>query len=166
MMKKITDIHVNGRIRIVAGLLILLGFGIACDSSDDDDLLGLQSEASAVYTIKGEVTTFDERPIKNIFVEVSISYDQRNYIERSDTLYTDNNGQFKFVSSNVPRGQTFKIITKDIDGIKNLGYFETDTIVVRFSMNDLTTAGIHGSWDSGITEKDIKIKLKEGAKFQ
>lgn len=163
-MRKIEAIRFSRGIWIRAGLLLFLGISFACDSSDSMDVSYASSIASGspsvVYTINGKVTQ-DGLPAENVFVGVFVLYEENGNVEQSDTLYTDKEGLVTFVRTDTPRDHIFNIITKDRGGSLILRPFETDTTVVRFTMNDLYEAGIRGPWDSGKVEKSVHIKLRK-----
>ncbi|MDD4514842.1 radical SAM-associated putative lipoprotein [Massilibacteroides sp.] len=142
------------------GLIGLLGICLSCSMDDEMDAIDTPSNNSlvATYSVKGKVTTSDSKAIKNILVEVPYDIDNKLY-QHSDSLYTDDKGEFEWKRGGVAKDQLFRFIIKDIDGEANQGHFKNDTTDVAFSLKDLSESGGDGIWNKGNAIKNIQIKL-------
>lgn len=164
-MRKTDHIRKGVLIRIIVVLLSLSGVNVACGSLDEEGSSqsgsAMNSSPMVVYTINGRVVTVEGLPLERIQIELPVLSETDGTVERTDTVYTDKEGQFVMSRISSPKEQTFKIIANDVFHPENKTFYETDTTVVTFSMNDLYNAGIRGSWDSGKVEKTISIILKK-----
>ena len=75
-----------------------------------------------------------------------------------DTAYTDESGNYQVENMSFPGDQTFLVEFKDLDGDINGEYQALDTIV---EFVDPEFSGGSGGWDSGETEKEVNVKLKD-----
>ena len=75
----------------------------------------------------------------------------------SDTVYTDHTGQYRVEYSAFPDNQTLMVEFEDTDGATNGSYNPLDTIV---EFKDPQFSGGTGSWNQGITEKEVDVELK------
>jgi len=135
---------------LISLLLTVLGFGTACSIGGCE--YGLPPVAygtpQATFKVNGNVrseATSDNLP----YIRVVMGY---------DTSYTDESGNYQVQNIEFPRDQTFLIEYKDMDGEVNGEYQPLDTIV-EFT-NPIFSGGT-GAWDSGETEKEINVELKD-----
>jgi putative lipoprotein (rSAM/lipoprotein system) len=126
---------------LIAGLLAILGFVIACDSRDE------YGTPSAKFIVNGKVKSSEtDQPIENIRVTM-----------QGDTAYTDANGAYQVVNKwGFPTEQTYNIEFQDIDGEINGEFYNLDTIV-EFK-NPIFTGG-DGEWYRGETSKEFDMTL-------
>ncbi|WP_075558915.1 radical SAM-associated putative lipoprotein [Parabacteroides timonensis] len=142
---------------LLAGLLTLLGFSCSNDLDNDDDLVCEYGTPHANYEIKGKVVDRQNNPIPNVQIELRDSVPSRGWAH-TDTLYTDNAGEFVWKTGEFP-GKTFKLMATDIDDESNGGLFAADTSFVSF--RDAEFVGGDDRWFSGSAIKDMKIILDE-----
>lgn len=138
---------------ILAGLLTLLGFSCG---DNDNGLLCEYGSPHADYEIKGKVVDRQNNPIANVQIELRDSVPSRGWAH-TDTLYTDNAGEFVWNVGEFP-GMTFKLMATDIDDESNGGLFAADTSFVSF--RDAEFVG-GGRWYEGSATKEAKIILDE-----
>ena len=124
-------------------LLSILGFGAACSLSSCE-----YGTPFATFKVKGNVKSeVTSNAIPNI--RVVMGY---------DTTFTDESGNYQISNTDFPDNQTFLVEFKDIDRETNGEYQTLDTIV---EFIDPEFSGGTGNWDSGETEKEINVKLKD-----
>ncbi len=114
---------------------------------------------SADYLVKGKVTNIDtEKPIEGIGIIVP----NKNQYIRSDTVYTNAQGEYKIelIHAFPYHNEKMKVIAKDLDGEKN-GIFYADSIEVSFSAKDQTKKGSGGWYDGRYEKSEQNFKLKE-----
>jgi putative lipoprotein (rSAM/lipoprotein system) len=143
---------------LISFLLAILGFGAACGlgSCEYDDGLfnrGIDGPVAygtphATFKVIGSVKsdgTSDNLP----YIRVVMGY---------DTAFTDESGNYQVENIEFPKDQTFLVEFKDIDGEINGEYQPQDTIVEFVSPK---FSGGSGNWDSGETEKEVNVNLKD-----
>ncbi len=148
---------------VLSSLLTLLGYG--CSVSDEPmDMYGpvlMYGVPSVRYCVNGNVTDEDGNPIKNIKASVKeVPYEDGTLYFPVDSTMTDANGQFTFDNRNIYNLVSQKLILEDIDGEKNGGEFQSDTL----SLNDLEAKQIepsNGTWDQGKYELTGTFRLKK-----
>lgn len=75
-----------------------------------------------------------------------------------DTTFTDASGNYQVENMDFPKGQVFLVEFEDIDGVSNGEYQPLDTIV---EFTNPVFSGGSGGWDSGETDKEINVRLKD-----
>lgn len=126
-------------------LLSILGFGAACSLSSCSYEYGTPF---ATFKVKGNVKSeVTSKAIPNIRV-----------VMEYDTTFTDESGNYQISKTDFPDNQTFFVEFKDIDGETNGEYQPLDTIV---EFIDPEFSGGTDNWDSGETEKEVNVKLKD-----
>jgi len=130
-------------------LLTLLGFGAVCTFNGCmyGDPVVEYGTPFATFKVNGNVkaeTTTDAIP--NIRVVMG-----------DDTTFTDASGNYQLSNTAFPGNQTFQVKFKDIDGETNGEYQPLDTMV-QFVNPEFT--GGDDDWDSGETEKEVNVTLK------
>jgi len=131
-------------------LLSILGFGAVCSLSGCE--YGTPSveygTPFATFKVNGNVKSeVTSNTIPNIRV-----------IMGSDTAFTDESGNYQVSNTEFPTNQTFLVEFKDIDGEMHGEYQPLDTLV---EFIDPEFSGGTGGWDSGETEKELNVKLKD-----
>jgi putative lipoprotein (rSAM/lipoprotein system) len=135
---------------LISFLLSILGFGAACSlGSCEYGLPPVEyGTPHATFIVKGivkaEVTSNNLPSIRVVMGE--------------DTAFTDESGNYQVKNIEFPKDQTFMVEFKDIDGETNGEYQPLDMIV---EFIDPEFSGGSGGWDSGETEKEINVKLKD-----
>lgn len=129
---------------LIAGLLAILGYTTACDSSVSVDEYGTPY---AKYIVNGNVKSSEtNQPIENVSVTM-----------RGDTTYTDVNGAYQVIDNfGFSTGQTYNIQFNDIDGEANGEYNNLDTIV---EFKDPIFTNGDGNWYIGETSKEFDVKM-------
>jgi len=135
---------------LLSFLLTVLGFGAACSISSCEYGTPAVEYGTpfATFKVNGSVrseATSDQIP--NIRVVMG-----------EDTAYTDASGNYQVANMDFPGDQTFMVEFKDIDGPSDGEYQPLDTIV---EFVDPEFSGGSGGWDSGETEEEIHVKLKD-----
>lgn len=149
-MKKIETSLFKKYNALISFLLSILGFGAACSLSSCEYGTPAVEYGTpyATFKVKGGVKSeVTSNSIPNI--RVVMGY---------DTTYTDESGNYQVENTDFPDDQTFLVEFKDIDGVTNGKYQPLDTIV---EFIDPEFSGGTGSWDSGETEKEVNVKLKD-----
>lgn len=162
-MKKIDRLYIKGRHLLIGGVACLFGNLTSC-SLEDSDLAAIdtpQTESGAIFGVKGKVVTQDNRPLKNILIEIPNDINDSQPYKNIDIRYTDDNGLFEWKRQASPKDQTFRFVIKDIDGDKNGGKFNNDTIDVKFTLKQLSESGGDGIWNYGSVTQNINIKLNK-----
>ncbi len=135
---------------LISFLISILGFGAACSLSSCEYGTPAAEYGTPYATfkvngnVKSEVTSIN---IPNI--RVVMGY---------DTTFTDESGNYQILNTDFPDDQTFLIEFKDIDSEANGEYQPLDTIV---EFIDPEFSEGTGGWDSGETEKEVNVKLKD-----
>lgn len=164
-MKKSIRPIIKGTNWALAGLLTLLGFA-GCDNEDDPDgpIICEYGAPYAEYVIKGKVTGESGNPLADIPVVVKANFSKRpgvildNYHLYTDTVYTDQQGDFEQKRGGFPAAMDMTVIANGVDGKKKEN-FATDS--VKFNIVDKDFKGGEG-WNAGTVEKTAPtIKLKE-----
>lgn len=135
---------------LISFLLSILGFGAACSLSSCEYGTPAVEYGTpyATFKVKGNVQSeMTSDSIPNI--RVVMGY---------DTTFTDESGNYQISNTDFPDDQTFLVEYKDIDGETNGDYQPLDTIV---EFVDPEFSGGTGNWDSGETEKEVNVKLKD-----
>lgn len=141
-MKKIKTSLFKRYSTLTSFLLSILGFGAACSLSGCE-----YGTPFATFKVKGNVKSeVTSNAIPNIRV-----------VMEYDTTFTDESGNYQISNTEFPYDQTFLVEFKDIDGETNGEYQPLDTIV---EFNDPEFSGGTDNWDSGETEKEVNVKLK------
>lgn len=147
--------------KIISVLLALLGLlTTACEPLVEyGSPVPEYGSPTADFIIKGKVTDTTSTPLKNILVAIRYKHYP---LYNQDSIFTDNDGNYEINYNYFPDFDTpFTVIAEDIDGSKNGGNFQTDSISVQFSSKDQIKKG-SSNWYFGIFEKDNQdIKLKE-----
>ena len=135
---------------LISFMLSILGFGTACSLSS--------CEYGAPYVEYG--TPYATFKVKgNVQSEVtSNSLPSIRVVMGEDTAFTDVSGNYQVKNIEFPNDQVFLVEFTDIDGETNGEYQPLDTIV---EFTDPNFSGGSGGWDSGETEKEINVKLKD-----
>jgi putative lipoprotein (rSAM/lipoprotein system) len=155
--------------KIIAGLLVLLGFTTSCDKRVE------YGTPNADYVVKGKVIDKNTRqPIKNILVSfweeprivpmygvIPTPYQQK------PSTYTDENGNYVLRWDGVlPNAfdDMDSIAIQDIDGIENGGFFNWEVMGVDFSTAQQTKPT--NQWYQGefTITKDIELTKDEESK--
>ncbi len=130
----------NGLISII---LALLGYSTACEPGTEE-----YGVPHASFIVKGNVKSeTSDKTISNIRIVM-------NY----DTSYTNDEGNYHIQNTDFPDSQSYHIEFNDIDGETNGAYQPLDTIV---EFNNPEFSGGNDNWDSGETEKEVNVKLKD-----
>lgn len=135
---------------LISCLLSVLGFGAACSlgGCEYGSPYVEYGTPYATFKVKGNVSseaTSDNLP----YIRV---------VMREDTAFTDESGNYQVENIDFPKDQTFLVEFKDMDGEVNGAYQPLDTIV---EFIDPEFSGSSGGWDSGETEKEIDVTLKD-----
>lgn len=140
---------------LLAGLLALLGFGqMGCDKMYPVEY----GTPHATYALKGKVVDEQNRPIPRIQVQIQSQDGLRDPFAYApvDTIYTDEQGNFAWEIDFF--SPVFQVTSDDTDEEANGGWFDSDTLEVNFSGEELT--GGKG-WYEGRAEKEVNIILKK-----
>jgi putative lipoprotein (rSAM/lipoprotein system) len=135
---------------LISFLLTILGFGAVCSigSCAYGTPLVEYGTPHATYKVKGSVQSeMTSSNLPNIRVVMG-----------EDTAFTDESGNYQVENIDFPDDQVFLVEFRDIDGEANGEYQPQDTIV---EFIDPEFSGGSGGWDSGETEKEINVKLKD-----
>ena len=135
---------------LISFFISILGFGAACSLSSCEYGTPAAEYGTpyATFKVNGNVQSeITSNSVPNI--RVVMGY---------DTTYTDESGNYQLSNTEFPEDQTFLIEFKDIDGETNGEYQPLDTIV---EFIDPEFSGETGGWDSGETEKEVNVKLKD-----
>ncbi|MCL2168329.1 MAG: radical SAM-associated putative lipoprotein, partial [Lentimicrobiaceae bacterium] len=109
----------------------------------------------ANYELKGTVTNKEtSRPVKHIQITSQIPH------YKSDTLYTNSNGQYNHQFREFYLIEPLHLKFEDIDGEENGGEFISYEIDVDFSDAEQVKKG-KGSWDHGSFLKIQNIELEK-----
>lgn len=135
---------------LISFLLTILGFGAACSLSSCEYGTPAVEYGTPYATFKVNGSVKSEVTSNNIpNIRVVMGY---------DTTFTDESGSYQISNTNFPDDQTFIVEFKDIDDETNGEYQPLDTIV---EFMDPEFSGGSGNWDSGETEKEVNIELKD-----
>ncbi len=135
---------------LISFLISILGFGAACSLSSCEYGTPAVEYGTpyATFKVNGNVKSeITSNSVPNI--RVVMGY---------DTTFTDESGNYQLSNTEFPEDQTFLMEFKDIDGETNGEYQPLDTIV---EFIDPEFSGGTGGWDSGETEKEVNVKLKD-----
>lgn len=154
-MKKIYRPLLKGTNWALAGLISFLGLGISCDSIIKDSPSEYGSP-HADFRVKGKVTDEAGTPIPGIRMHAQPS---PQYYGRTDTTYTDENGNYELQSVIIGH-EHIDVYAEDIDGVNN-GMFQPDS--ARILSKDIDLKDGKG-WYEGWDEKEIDFRLKEEVK--
>ena len=103
------------------------------------------------FIVTGKVTDSEtENPVKGI----AVTYIQHNDWERSDTVWTDEDGRFLYESYDFPSDNP-KFKFTDVDGEENGGDYETKVVTVPVTQ----TAPGDGNWDNGDYSGELDVTL-------
>ena len=132
---------------LIGILLSLLGFGAVC-SLNSCEPIPEYGTPHATFKVIGSVKS---EATSNVLpgIRVVMGY---------DTSFTDASGNYQVENRDFPDDQTFLVEFKDVDGETNGEYQPLDTIV---EFIDPEFSGGSGGWDSGETEKEINVELKD-----
>lgn len=149
-MKKIKLFLLKKSNALISYLLTILGFGAVCTFNGCmyGDPVVEYGTPVATFKVNGSVkseATSDVIP----YIRVVMGY---------DTTFTDETGKYQLSNEEFPENQSFLLEFKDIDGESNGEYQPLDTIV---EFIDPEFSGGTGSWDTGETEKEVNVKLKD-----
>lgn len=149
-MKKIKTSLFKRFNTLLSFLLSILGFGAAfsLNSCEYGTPAMEYGTPFATFKVKGSVKSeLSSNAIPNIRVVMG-----------NDTTFSDESGNYQISNTDFPDDQTFLLEFKDIDGKTNGEYQALDTIV---EFIDPKFSGGTGDWNSGETEKEVNVKLKE-----
>lgn len=149
-MKKIKSSLFKRFNTLISFLLSILGFGAAFSLSSCEYGTPAVEYGTpfATFKVKGSVKSeLSSNAIPNIRVVMG-----------NDTTFSDESGNYQISNTDFPDDQTFLLEFKDIDGKTNGEYQALDTIV---EFIDPKFSGGTGDWNSGETEKEVNVKLKE-----
>jgi putative lipoprotein (rSAM/lipoprotein system) len=135
---------------LISFMLSVLGFGAACSLSSCEYGTPAPHYGTpySTFKVKGNVKSeVTSNAIPNVRVVMGF-----------DTTFTDKSGNYQISNTNFPDNQSFLIKFIDIDGETNGEHQDLDTIV---EFIDPEFTGGTGDWDSGETEKEVNVKLKE-----
>lgn len=134
---------------VIRLLLSVLGFGAVYSlNSCEDNGAAEYGTPTATFKVMGTVKSEQtSNPVSNI--RVVMGY---------DTTFTDESGNYQVSNVDFPDDQTFLLEFKDIDGETNGAYQPLDTMV---EFTDPEFSGGSGAWDSGETEKEVNVNLKD-----
>jgi len=150
IMKKIKTSLFKRFNTLLSFLLSILGFGAAfsLNSCEYGTPAVEYGTPFATFKVKGSVKSeLTSNAIPNI--RVVMGY---------DTTFSDESGNYQISNTEFPDDQTFLLEFKDIDGETSGEYQALDTIV---EFIDPKFSGGTGDWNSGETEKEVNVKLKE-----
>ncbi len=149
-MRKVKVFLLRRSNSVIRYLLTILGFGAVCSFNGCmyGDPIVEYGTPTATFKVKGTVKSeVTSDAIPNIKV-----------VMRDVTTYTDDQGNFTISTRDFPADQSFLVEFDDIDGAVNGNYQPLDTLV---EFIDPQFLGGSGGWDSGETEKEVNVKLKE-----
>jgi putative lipoprotein (rSAM/lipoprotein system) len=148
-MKIIHQILLRSSNRVLSFLLFVLGFSAACSEVACEYGAPVEYGAPhATFIVKGHVkSSQSEDPIPAI--RIIMGY---------DTSYTDQNGNYQAENNAFPTDQSFLLEFSDVDGPQN-GLYENLDTTVEFTDPQFTDG--NGEWDSGKTEKELEIRLRQ-----
>ena len=142
-MKKLINQISKTENKILLLILGILGFSTSCVP-----FVAEYGCPQAEFILTGKVkSAVNQQAIKNI--QVVMAY---------DTVYTDENGNYKVQTENYPEYDKFTVYFNDIDSTQN-GHFKNKETDVNFSSEDLS--GGDGNWDEGTAEKVLNVNLDE-----
>ncbi|MDE6374226.1 MAG: radical SAM-associated putative lipoprotein [Alistipes sp.] len=122
-------------------LLSALGFSAACDKENEPNQVCMYGTPRIDFRIQGKVTDPAGNPIPGI----EIRNEDRSY-GKDNTALTDEKGLYDISGSAF--SPEFNLSFHDIDGPENGGDFETETLSVKFTDEELTAPG-SDSWFNG-----------------
>jgi len=157
--------------RFCAAVLALLGFA-SCEKFND--IRCEYGTPSVDFKVKGTVTDADEKPIEGIRVIVRTNADnlpdpRQSYVDDlgryhvyggDDTLYTDVKGRYESHELNSVFIASQKVYFDDVDGGKNGGAFESDSVELKTAPNRQYQKG-DGHWYSGGYEYTVDVQLQK-----
>ncbi len=149
-MEKIKAFLLKKSNSLISYLLTILGFGAVCTFNGCmyGDPVVEYGTPFATFKVKGSIKS---EATSNVISNIRV-------VMGYDTTFTDEAGNYKISNEEFPENQTFLLEFKDIDGKSNGDYQSLDTIV---EFIDPEFSGGTGSWDSGETEKEVNVKLKD-----
>jgi len=140
---------------------ILAFLGYSC--SDGPDEYGTPVEygvPTARYEMKGTVTDEHGAALQGIKVSLKVET-ERNLYEPIDSTKTDSQGSYLMkVNQGVLQFKGVKLIVEDVDGEKNGGEFQSDTVNVSAITPKKISEG-NGHWNMGDYEINANVKLKK-----
>lgn len=140
--------------RLCRVILTLLGFSAASGCAVEYGCPPVYCEygvPTMEFIVTGKVTDSEtENPVKGI----AVTYIQHNEWERSDTVWTDEDGRFLYESYDFPSDNP-KFKFTDVDGEENGGDYETKVVTVPVTQ----TAPGDGNWDNGDYSGELDVTL-------
>jgi len=140
-MKQIKKKFFSGYNTLIGAILTLLGFSQSCDPMAEYGV------PSARFIVNGTVSEDNtEQVIEGI--RVTMHY---------DTVFTDENGEYRIATTDWPGDHIFAIRFEDIDSVQN-GLFSTLDTSAVFTNPEFENGD--DSWYQGQVEQELNIKLK------
>ena len=137
----------------VIGFFISL-LGVACSGVSFLDLKVAYGTPSAIYILKGTVTSAkDNSPLKGI----SVVAKTLELGLRADTVKTDDSGNYATKIIALEPKLQVNLSYTDIDGLENGTFQPLDSLI---SFKDVKFTGGDGKWNQGTAEAVVNIKLK------
>ena len=157
--------------RLCAAVLALLGFA-SCEKFND--IRCEYGTPSVDFKVKGTVTDETSKPLEGIRVIVRTNYDnfptpQESFVDDlgryhvyggDDTLYTDVKGRYESHELNSVFIASQKVYFDDVDGGKNGGAFESDSVELKTAPNRQYQKG-DGHWYNGGYEYTVDVQLQK-----
>ena len=133
--------------RILSGLLVLLGF-IACDGTGADEY----GTPYCRFEIKGKVLDELREPVKDarVIVKELTSDGEPMGAYYTDTLYTQENGEFRFLNEQAGGYGKYRLVCEDSPGI-----YKADSTDIKME----PTGG--KGWYQGSDTKEVDFVLKK-----
>jgi putative lipoprotein (rSAM/lipoprotein system) len=152
MIKTMHRSFIKGTNWILAGILSILGF-----SGCNDVNIGTEEYGAphTNFSFHGTVINATKDPVKGIQIEIGTR--REGYV--SDSILTNESGQYSTTLVLWPNEEDFQVIVSDVDGEEN-GSYQNDTIPVKITKDDYYEQG-HGEWYYGAATKKVDVLLKD-----
>ena len=156
--------------RLCAAVLVLLGFA-SCEKFNE--MRCEYGTPSMDFRVKGTVTDADMNPVEGIRVIVRTNYDnfptpQESFVDDlgryhiyggDDTIYTDVKGRYESHELSTGTIGSQRVYFDDVDGGKNGGAFESDSVELKTATNRQYQKG-DGHWYGGGYEYTVDVQLQ------
>lgn len=152
-MKKIMNSVSALLSRLLAGSLVLFGFG--CSSEDDDEVLCMYGTPTGTFEVKGSVTTANEESTMPVDAKVIVTdpHTPSTAFYNLGTEETSSNGQYDI--SGMTSGNKLKVVC-----LPNDPNLEPDSVVVEAKFAKVSPE--RDFWvDLGHANVNVDFKLKE-----
>lgn len=148
-MKRLNYTLTRMLILLLGCFSLSLSFSCSGDVEVDMPMESLPSTPTAVYIIKGKVISGEDGDKGLAGIQIGVSIENQTY---ADTLYTENDGEFKWEASLSTFEGSLHVKLSVVD---TCNIYESTEATVSFDNDE---AGLQFL---GEVEKDIRIRLKE-----